>query len=241
MSARTIFWGGLGLAVLGAICLIGILMSFPELASDPLGSIKAVQSWTLDMLQRIHPAVYILAFLTLPGFGFPLTLFYITVAAVMGGPVQGLLTAWVCVSLNLVASHWLARGMLHPVVERLLKFRGYSVPRVPGDRMWKINLAVRFSPTPYAVQNFGLALADVPLSVFLACGVPAQIVIGSGMILVGESLFTGGVKYAFLGIFLVLLAMIVVQTLRARYRKDNVLDDPAVASEVEGKAGPGEG
>ncbi|MDP0501279.1 MAG: hypothetical protein Q7P63_14390 [Verrucomicrobiota bacterium JB022] len=205
--------GGIGALVVGALW-IGLgtdrLIAWVGTAS------RGVQDW----LQVIPPWAYWLCFALLPALGVPLTFFYLTAIPVMGayGPAWAIVAAGGAVFANMWLSYVLTDSALRPHLQRLLESRGWSIPRLPPSEMVQTILTIRLSPMPYAMQNYLLGLSECGLRRYLTYSFPPQMLIGTLVMLMGDSILKGNFGLLILGIFLFLLLSIALRYLR-RYLK----------------------
>lgn len=161
---------------------------------------EAAQQW----LMRIPLWAYLLSFLVLPAFGFPLTLYYLTIGVVADGLVPALLLTWACMAGNMALSYVVARAGAEPVralVERL----DYRVPRVRRRNEWKLIVALRASPLPWLMQSWLLALGGARFVPYMLFGVPVQALVALGFVVLSESLLAGDTGWALLGLSLLLV------------------------------------
>ncbi len=172
-----------------------------------------------SFLNAVPPLLYFVAFALLPAIGFPLTLFYLTAIPVLGGthPMIAILLAWTAVSLNMILTNLLARSVLHPAIEWVIRHRHLSIPKIQPTNEWKIVLATRLSPVPFALQNYLLALGHARWRNYLGLSMLVQGSIGLAMMLVGESILSGGLGYILLALFAFLLLNLLADYLRKRF------------------------
>jgi uncharacterized membrane protein YdjX (TVP38/TMEM64 family) len=172
-----------------------------------------------SFLNAVPPLLYFVAFALLPAIGFPLTLFYLTAIPVLGGthPMIAILLAWTAVSLNMTLTNLLARSVLHPAIEWVIRHRHLSIPKIQPTNEWKIVLATRLSPVPFALQNYLLALGHARWRNYLGLSMLVQGSIGLAMMLVGESILSGGLGYILLALFAFLLLNLLADYLRKRF------------------------
>jgi hypothetical protein len=185
---------------------------------DLLAWAMALRDSLLLWLEHLPAAWYWLAFALLPVAGFPISLFYLTALPALnaGHDVFGIGLAWLAIASNIVFSHLLARGGLRPIIDRLLRGRGYQVPQFPAQRQVIAVLAVRVSPLPFPIQNYLLPLAGVPLARNLPVSILIQGVIGTAVMLMGDGFLRGSYgRVLFAG---GLLALVVVGVLVMRRR-----------------------
>jgi uncharacterized membrane protein YdjX (TVP38/TMEM64 family) len=174
------------------------------------------RDWLQTTLQEVPLWLYCVLFVVLPAVGMPLTLFYLTVGAMAESLWLALPLAWVCVLGNMAVAYFLGRKALHAPIERLVRARGLSIPQVSREMEWKLILMLRSSPIPWVMQNYILALAGVRFLPYLFLSILVQGLVGAGMIVVGDSLFSGQAKYALLGVFLFFLISFGVSVLRRK-------------------------
>lgn len=149
-------------------------------------------------MERIPPWVYLISFVVLPAFGVPIFADYLTIGVVIDGLGWTLLAAWTCMAANMAFSYLLARGFHRPL-NGLATRRGYRIPRLrPGDE-WKVILMVRASPLPWMMQNYLRTLGGARFRPYMLFGVPVQALIGLGVILLGDALLSGDVRWAAIG------------------------------------------
>lgn len=181
--------------------------------------LSQLEVWRLaavEWLRLVPLPFYLLAFIVLPAVGMPLTLFYITVGAVVGEVVPSLLLAWLCVLCNMALCYALTRGVLQPVIASLVHRRGMEIPQIPTRAEWKFIVMLRASPLPWVFQNYILALAGARLVPYLFLSILVQGAIGAGMIIVGGSLFAGNARFALIGIFVFFAVSCGLSLLRRR-------------------------
>lgn len=184
----------------------------------PLPSPQAVRDSVNQLLQTIPAPVYFLALVVLPAIGAPLTFFYLTALPVLGSahPLAGILLVWLGLALNMVLSRWLALGILHPVIEWVIRHRHLRIPRIRRETEWELVLALRVSPLPFVLQNYLLSLGRARWRTYLWFSIPVQGTIGIGMMLLGESVLRGGLGFVLLALFLLLMLHLALKTLRQR-------------------------
>jgi hypothetical protein len=179
-----------------------------------------LRSLTLTVLQGIHPVAYFASFALAPAMGMPITLFYLTTGTVLGsgygGLMGGILLSWIAIGVNIAFGYWLACSWMRPPIAAWLRRRGHEIPAALPENEGQMIVAVRFSPLPFAVQSWLLGVARFRFGRYLLYSWGIQIGMGTGVILLGESLFQGGKGLAFLGIFLICLLLIATRNRRRR-------------------------
>jgi uncharacterized membrane protein YdjX (TVP38/TMEM64 family) len=172
--------------------------------------VGAWRSTLRQWLTEVPLWAYMASFVVLPAFGFPLSLYYLTVVAVLGAFFPAVLVAWACMAGNMAVSYAVARVLSRPV-RVLAERRGYLIPRIDARSEWKVILAVRISPLPWLAQSIVLALGGARFLPYMLFGVPVQAVVGLGFILVGESLFSGELSWALIGLPILLVYVLLLR------------------------------
>lgn len=173
------------------------------------------------------PLPFFVAMALLPAAGVPLSPFTVAAGPVFG-PIMGvgnvILCSLLAVAVNVALSYWIASRALRPVVTRLVRWMGYTLPEIRPHATWTVSLLVRIVPgPPFFLQSYLLGLARVPFGVYMIVStiVPAAYI--SATILLGDALMRGD-RMAMLGaaaIFFV--AGGVLHQLRIRFKaKANV-------------------
>ncbi|HTJ77813.1 MAG TPA: VTT domain-containing protein [Rariglobus sp.] len=146
----------------------------------------------IGFLREAGPAPFFTAMAVLPVFGFPLSPFTFAAGPVFG-PTMGAGAVVMCAILatvvNVALSYWVAARALRPLMERLMKWLGYELPRMPEGTAWEASLLVRIVPgTPFFLQSYLLGLAGVPFGIYMVVSslVPAAYIVGT--ILAGDAL-----------------------------------------------------
>jgi uncharacterized membrane protein YdjX (TVP38/TMEM64 family) len=208
--------------VAGSILLLAIVILAMGYAvweyRESLPPIDEARARLLAFLQSIPVLLYFLAFVILPSFGVPLTLFYLTAIPIMGTvhPGIAILLGWTAVGLNMALTNVLTRGILHPVIEWVIRHRHLSIPKLKPHNEWKIVLTTRLSPLPFALQNYLLALGHARWHTYLWLSLLIQGAIGLAVMLLGESVLKGGLGYILLAVFAFLALNLLLDYVRKR-------------------------
>ncbi len=181
-----------------ALALIG-LMALATLAGwyapdHPVAAVQRGMEFAFEKLRGVPLPVFILVAAVLPLIGVPVVPFYLMAGAayvpVFGLPVT-LGAGVLSLLLNLFASHAIALRM-RPFVERMVGRFGIPMPTVGKLTPWKLVLLVRITPgAPLIVQNYLLALAGIPLGLYVIVSLPVETVICGGYMAAGKSFATG--------------------------------------------------
>jgi uncharacterized membrane protein YdjX (TVP38/TMEM64 family) len=101
----------------------------------------------------------------LPLFGFSISLVYLVIGAVFGGPMGVAVVAGIT-AVHLLGSHWLGRYLRGPLMKWLEK-RKYRVPELPKGENVSVALMMALVPgLPYFVRNYLLAVSGIPLRIY---------------------------------------------------------------------------
>jgi uncharacterized membrane protein YdjX (TVP38/TMEM64 family) len=153
-------------AVLAALLAAGFLLLRYSPLKDWLDRERLAAA--LAMLREAwwSPFALLALYVALAPLGLPMTPLIFASAAVFGTVVGGAYNVLGCF-LGAAASFLLARWLGRDLVVRLAGERLRSVERLLARHGFWSLLRIRFVPVPFALVNFGAALAGVPLSTFL--------------------------------------------------------------------------
>jgi hypothetical protein len=214
-----------------ALCVLPLLLLWWVLAANQEGPLGDWTALLLVRIEHIPPWIYLISFVVLPAFGVPILAYYLTIGIVIDGLGWTLLAAWTCMAANMVFSYLIARG-LHGQLQGLALRRGYRIPRLRAGDEWHVTLMIRASPLPWMVQNYLLTLGGSRLRPYLLVGIPVQAVIGLGVILLGDAVLSGDLRWAPIGLFLVAAVWVALRVVRRR--GDSVQTSPASPQSLAG-------
>lgn len=183
-----------------------------------VGTLETLRSSAYAFLGTIPPLWYFVALVLLPAAGVPLTLFYLTALPVLGSQstLLGLMLVWVALAVNMTLAHLLSRGLFHPLISWAIRHRGLRIPKIQPVNEWQLVFAVRLSPIPFALQNYLLALGHARWRTYLWASLPIQAGIGTAVMLLGESILSGGLGFVLVALSALLIMQLVARKLRAR-------------------------
>jgi hypothetical protein len=197
---------------LGVLLVAVLLWALAANQADPLADWTTLHHLRIE---QIPPWVYLVSFAVLPAFGVPILAYYLTIGIVIDGLGWTLLAAWTCMAANMALSYLLARGLQGPLHGLAIR-RGYRIPRLrPGDE-WHVTLMVRASPLPWMMQNYLLTLGGARFRPYLLVGIPVQALIGLGVILLGDAILSGDLRWAPMGLFFVAAVWVALRVIRLR-------------------------
>lgn len=210
------------IAALGTILVVSSLIVWGLFGEYLPGSVEewlALRTQVDAFLETIPPVWYFVALVILPAAGAPLTLFYLTALPVLGSQhsMIGILLVWLALLLNMTLAKFLTHGLFHPLISWAIRHRGLHIPRIQPANEWQILLALRLSPIPFALQNYLLALGHARWRSYLWASLPIQAGIGTAVMLLGESILSGGFGYVLLAVSLFFALQLLVRYLRNQY------------------------
>lgn len=185
------FW----VSTLAGIALIVVLFSVLDL------------KWLHTHAQQLSGEIVFALTVILPLIGVPVSAVYV-IAGAKFGLGWGLTLSLVAIALHLIASWWIAHGWLKRPLEALFRKMGRQIPKVPRGESVPVCLLVALLPgASYALKNYLLALAGVPLRPFFWTLLPSHFVHAALAICFGD--FTGDMTTPKI-IFLVSYALLVI-------------------------------
>jgi len=205
---------------LGAVAILGgIVVVLLLRGVDVRGFIASLMAATREM----GPWAFFGGMALLPAVGFPVMAFALTAGPAFA-PQLGLpgvlLASAGAIIVNILLTYWLARYAFRPVLKRWLSRLGYSIPVVEKEDQMELTILVRITPgPPFFVQSYLLGLAQIPFRTYILPSFIFPMVNISGVVIFGDALAQGKLKWALLGLSLVVAAGLAVQVLRRHYAK----------------------
>ena len=227
-----------------ALCVIVALIAALLFKTQAVAALHCGMQFLKDIVDAVRqagPVPYFAAYAILPALGAPISLFNLTVAPTFA-PQIGL--GWVIVlsaismALNLALTYWLARYALRPLIEKCVKYLGYTLPVIPRGEHVTTSILLRVVPgPPYAVQSYILGLTKVHFLPYMIVSFIAQFGYALAMILItnsaremasGEQSFqnitqSGSFRAAFAALVLIVVLAIVTRFVRKYYTKKTAL------------------
>ena len=184
---------------------------------------KGLTEQGMQLVRRTGPWTFFLAIALLPALGAPLLAFTIT-AGELFSPLMttpGVIAAsLLAIGVNLALTYWLARYALRPILSKLIRNYGYSIPSVTRENALSVALAVRLTPgPPFFMQGYICGLAEIPFRLYMVVSWVAILPWAVGAIVLGKGLFNGNFGMVFYGIGVIAVAAVAVHTIRKRYVK----------------------
>ncbi|HEY4245434.1 MAG TPA: VTT domain-containing protein [Lacunisphaera sp.] len=211
----------LGLKLMIAAVVIGIVaLALAELVDWP-----KLREWMQQLDHRL-----LLGLMTvLPLVGFSISLIYLVIGAVFGGPM-GLVVVAGITAVHLLGSHWIGRGYLRKPLKRWLEKRKHRLPELsPGEDASIALMAVLVPGPPYFVRNYLLAVSGIPLRIYFWVCWPVYVLRSCLVIFLGDFSNEVSAKRAVIlaSVFVIKVGIcaFLLQRLRARFRSKTVNKD----------------
>jgi uncharacterized membrane protein YdjX (TVP38/TMEM64 family) len=203
--------------VLGVVALGAVVLALRGVDFHTLGERMIV------VIRDAGPWVFFGAMAVLPVIGAPLMAFTMTAGTAFAGQMTmgGVLAATlVAIAVNIALTYWLARRAVRPMLERLLKRYGYSVPRVTSDNALSVALLVRLTPgPPFFLQSYILGLAEVPFRLYMLVSWLCVLPWAVGAVVLGRGIFDGNFKVVAMGLGVIVATVAAVQLIRRKLAK----------------------
>jgi uncharacterized membrane protein YdjX (TVP38/TMEM64 family) len=124
------------------------------------------------------------------------------------------------IAFNLAFTYYLARYALRPILSKVVKRYGYSIPSVTPENALSISLTLRLTPgPPFALQSYILGLAEVPFRLYMVVSWLCILPWAVGAIVVGKGVFNGNFLLISYGVGVIAVATFVVNIVRKKYVK----------------------
>ena len=163
-----------------------------------------------------HPAALFWALVFLPALPVPMSALLFTAGVVWGHrPMMACSLCLLAMALNLSWTYWLAARPARGIVEKLLASSSIRIPDLPRGDHLKLILILRLTPGfPFFVQNYVLGFMRAPFLLYLPVSLLCSGVIGTGVVLSGVGLGGGKLRWAILGISLIVVGGILTHFIR---------------------------
>jgi uncharacterized membrane protein YdjX (TVP38/TMEM64 family) len=177
----------------------------------------------LEVIRSTGPVTFLLATAFLPAFGAPLSVFTLTAGELFAPQMTmlGVIAAMMlAIAANLAFTYYLARYALRPILSKVIKRYGYSIPSVTPENALSVALTLRLTPgPPFALQSYMLGLAEVPFRLYMIVSWLCILPWAVGAIVVGKGVFNGNFLLISYGIGVIAVATFVVNIIRKKYVK----------------------
>ena len=177
----------------------------------------------LEVIRSTGPATFLIATAFLPAFGAPLSVFTLTAGELFAPQMTmlGVIAAMMlAIAANLAFTYYLARYALRPILSKVIKRYGYSIPSVTPENALSVALTLRLTPgPPFALQSYILGLAEVPFRLYMVVSWLCILPWAVGAIVVGKGVFNGNFLLISYGVGVIAVATFVVNIVRKKYVK----------------------
>lgn len=180
LSSRVFFVFGCAIAAL-------LFLFFSATAGYGGHIMDTAGEWAVYLDERIPPVVFVALMFVLPALGFPLSVFLL-VAGMKFGVAGALMLTALTLPVHLFTIYLFSRSLLRSWLVSFLAKRGHTLPALKGNKATLAALIGFGLPgPPFALKNYTLALAGVPLPQYLVVGWLSQMVLSIPFIIIGES------------------------------------------------------
>jgi uncharacterized membrane protein YdjX (TVP38/TMEM64 family) len=202
------WWLGLMMVVVAVVVVLLLRDTAPREALDRL----------LTGVRAAGPAAYFTAMALLPA---PLTWFTVPAGELFAAQLTlpgVVVAALVAVAVQLTLSYAVARYGLRPLVARLIRRRGYTVPRVTPGNALSVALLVRLTPgPPMILGSCILAVAEMPFRLYLLVSWLVALPWVIGGVVLGRGILAGDVKLIALGAGVIGAVVVAVHLWRKKH------------------------
>lgn len=165
-----------------------------------------------------NPWALFLALVFLPALPVPMSLLFLTAGIVWKEtPIMACAICILAMALNQTWTYWFAAVPARKLVEKLLAATSIQIPDLPRGDHLKLILVLRLTPgIPLFFQNYLLGFLRAPFHLYLPISILCTGVIGCGVVLSGAGLADGKLKWAIVGVSLIVLGGVVVHWVRGK-------------------------
>lgn len=163
-----------------------------------------------------HPAALFWAIVFLPALPIPTSALLITAGLVWHDrPVMACLLSLLAMAMNLSWTYWVAARPARGIVEKLMAAGSFQIPELPRGDHLKLILIMRLTPGfPFFVQNYVLGFLRAPFFLYLWVSMLCSGIIGTGVVLGAVGLGGGKLRWAIVGVSLIVVGGIMTHFIR---------------------------
>lgn len=170
----------------------------------------------LDNTANSYIFAVLMAFL--PILGFPISVFLVLVG-MMFGIAGGIALTGLMMLFHLAATYYLVHSFLRSQVVRLLGRFNLKIPKLPQTGGYRLSLIFMIVPgLPYAVKNYLLALAGLPLKPYLLISWLTQFGASIPFVILGKGVMELDPVILIIALLVLLISFIVQYYLQQRYK-----------------------
>jgi len=207
----------LKVAILAIVLVAGLVLMMRGVNVLELGERSIVA------IRDAGPGIFFVAMALLPALGVPMLTFTLTAGPMFGqrlGIGVVVVLSLAAITVNFILSYFLARYTMRPVLEKLMAWLGYKLPKIGEGDVTDVTIIVRVTPgIPFFAQNYLLGLAGVPFRKYLAVTCILTWTLSAAFVLFGDALMRGEGKIALITGSLVIAAAAITHLIRKHYSK----------------------
>jgi uncharacterized membrane protein YdjX (TVP38/TMEM64 family) len=185
--------------------------------------VRALIERAMTAIRDAGPAAFFIGMALLPAVGVPVMPFNLTAGSAFGeqlGMPLVVTFAILALTTNLILTYALARRALKPLLEKIMKRLGYSLPNMEEGDLTDLTIVLRVTPgTPFFIQNYLLGLAGVPFGKYLIVSCIVTWIYTAAFVMFGDALLHGKGKMAIFAFGLLVAAVVITQWARKKYAK----------------------
>ncbi len=203
------------LALAGAVAMAAVVAWFAWKSGVDLAQLK--DYWErCETYLAAHPAVLFWGIVFLPALPIPTSALLVTAGLVWHDrPVMACLLCLLAMALNLSWTYWMAARPARGMVEKLMAAGSFRIPELPRGDHLKLILVMRLTPGfPFFVQNYVLGFMRAPFFLYLWVSMLCSGIIGTGIVLGSVGLGGGKLRWAILGVSLIVVGGIFTHLIR---------------------------
>jgi len=182
-----------------------------------------VRDRCIAVVRDSGPGLFFTAMAILPALGVPMLAFTLSAGPMFGerlGIGIVVLLSLAAITVNVIVSYFFARYTMRPVIERLMAWLGYKLPKIPEGDITDVIIIVRVTPgIPFFAQNYLLGLAGVPFRKYLWVTCILTWVLSGAFVFFGDALVRGQGKIAIITGCLLIAGTAATHLIRKHYSK----------------------
>lgn len=185
--------------------------------------VRALFDQGMGLIRGAGPWAFFTGLAVLPAFGVPVLAFTLTAGPVFGerlGMGTVVLLTTIALAVNMALAYFLARRLLRPVLETVIRRLGYKLPEVEAGDVTDLIVILRCTPgIPFCVQNYLLGLGETPFGKFFLVSFILILPQNAAFVVFGDALMHGKGKMLLMSGSLIVALVAATHMLRKHYGK----------------------